>query len=226
MAKIKTIKTKLGATCYEIEVKCNSSGMFTFDAPAELRSLIEELDMAQSYKYSSLKELEDKVYKIIGEYKKAEIKTRLVVHIRFAARGEITRGEDGYILPQFSDIGGKYNLSLLGGEKDSALKFGYSILIEESINGNISYYNAIKTESTYNSPAYRRIGNYIASNYRYHTSKDDLILPYTDEIINSLKSIERQLKNAAVFLSELLDNDKVEMILSSGNFKLLENKED
>lgn len=224
MAKIKTIKIKLGANCYDIEVKCNSSGLFTFDAPAELRSLIEKLDLAQSYKYSSLKELEDMVYKIIGEYKEAEIKTRLVVHIRFAARGEITRGEDGYILPQFSDIGGKYYLSLFGGEKDSAFKFGYSILIEESINGNISYYNAIKTGSSYNSPVYRRIGDYIASNYRYHTNKDDLILPYTDDIINSLKSIERQLKNAAIFLSELLDNDKVEMILSSGDFKLLENK--
>lgn len=224
MAKIKTIKIKLGANCYDIEVKCNSSGLFTFDAPAELRSLIEKLDLAQSYKYSSLKELEDKVYKIIGEYKESEIKTRLVVHIRFAARGEITRGEDGYILPQFSDIGGKYYLSLFGGEKDSAFKFGYSILIEESINGNISYYNTIKTGSSYNSPVYRRIGDYIASNYRYNANKNDLILPYTDDIINSLKSIERQLKNAAVFLSELLDNDKVEMILSSGDFKLLENK--
>lgn len=226
MAKIKIIKIKLGATYYDIEVKCNSSGMFTFDAPSELRSLIEELDLAQFYKYSSLKELEDRVYKIIGEYKEAEIKTRLVVLVRFAARGEITRGDDGYILPQFSDRDGKYYFTKFGVENDSALKFGYSILIEELINGNISYYTAIKTTSSYQSPTYRRIGDYIASNYRYHISKEDLILPYTDEIINSLKSIEKQLKNATMFLSELLDNDKVEMILSSGNFKLLGNKED
>lgn len=40
MAKIKTIKIKLGETIYEIVVKCNTNGKFTFEAPASLISIV------------------------------------------------------------------------------------------------------------------------------------------------------------------------------------------
>lgn len=46
MAKIKSIKIQLGERVYDIVVKCSTTGMFSFEAPGELRSLIKELDDA------------------------------------------------------------------------------------------------------------------------------------------------------------------------------------
>lgn len=222
MAKIKSIKIQLGERVYDIVVKCSTTGMFSFEAPGELRSLIKELDDAITKKYQSLKDLESEVMKFINDFRTAETKTRLVIQIKFSAKGEIVKGDNGVILPGFG-TNERFHKQGWFNEDCSCIEFGYSILFEESINGKITYYNAIKTNSdTYKSlPNYRVIDGYIAGNYRTNRTDKDIFVPYSPEIIKSLQSIEVQLSNAAIFLSKLLDNENLETLLISGNNKLL-----
>lgn len=225
MPKIKTIKIKLADTIYDIVVKCNTNGNFTFEAPASLISIVKPLDDINRCYFDSLKELEDKVYKAIHEYKNAVIKRKLVIKVDFGASGKFVKDESGYLLPQFSNYGGKFCINDFFTDGNNIIKFGYKILIEESINDCITYYSTIKCNNDIPTLEDRRVGNYLASNYKVHLGKDEKVLPYTEEIINNLNSIEKQLKNAVLFLSELLSNDNVEQILTSGNLKLLSNKE-
>lgn len=225
MAKIKTIKIRLGEVIYDITVKCNSDGKFTFDAPAELTSMVESLDDIRHCYFDSLKDLEHKIYLAIDKYRNAVIQRRLVIKVDFGASGKFVKDESGYVLPQFSNIGGKFHINNVFTDGSNLIKFGYKILIEETINGCVIYYHTIKCDvDTIKDD--RKIGNYVPSNYKFHLGKDEKVLPYTEEIINNLESIERQLKNAALFLSQLLSSDEVEQILTSGNLKLLANKED
>ena len=224
MAKIKTIKIRLGEVIYDITVKCNSDGKFTFDAPAELTSMVESLDDIRRCYFDSLKDLEHKIHLAIDQYRNAVIQRRLVIKVDFGAGGKFVTDDSGYVLPQFG-IGSKFNIDNFFTDGSNLIKFGYKILIEETINGCVIYYHTIKCDvDTIKDD--RKIGNYVPSNYRFHLEKDEKVLPYTEEIINNLESIERQLKNAALFLSQLLSSDEVEQILTSGNLKLLANKED
>lgn len=226
MAKIKTIKIKLAETIYDIVVKCNTNGKFIFEAPASLIAIVKPLDDINRCYFDTLKELEDKVYKAINEYKKAVIKRKLVIKVDFGASGKFVKDESGFLLPQFSNYGGKFCINDVFTDGNNLIKFGYKILIEESMNDCVTYYSTIKYDNDI--PIYedRRVGNYLASHYKVHLGKDEKVLPYTEEIINNLNSIEQQLKNAALFLSQLLSNDEIEQILTSGNLKLLSNKED
>lgn len=222
MAKIKTIKIKLGKTIYEIVVKCNTNGKFTFEAPASLISIVKPLDDINRYYFDSLKELEHKVYKAIDEYRNAVIQRRLVIRVEFGASGNFVKDESGFLLPQFSKYGGKFCINDVFTDGYNLIKFGYKMLIEEKVNDSVTYYHTIKCGRDSPNNDNRRVGDYIASNYKYHLGEDECVLPYTEEIIKNLNSIEQQLKNAALFLSNLLSSNNVEKILTSGNFKLIE----
>lgn len=222
MAKIKTLKIKIGETFYEIAVKCGTNGQFTFSAPASLTSMIEKLDNIKNSMGESLNLLERKVYGIINEFKDAIIKRRLVVKVKFSANGKFVKDENGYNLPNFEENRGKFYMNRIFSDGTSSLEFGYKILIEETVNDSVTYYNTIKCKEGDFRYEKRRVGNYISSNYREMNVNDEDILPFTEEIINSLNSIEEQFKNAVLFLSKLLSSNNVEKILTSGNFKLLE----
>jgi hypothetical protein len=125
-------------------------------------------------------------------------------------------------LPQFSKYGGKFCINDVFTDGYNLIKFGYKILIEEKLNDSVTYYQTIKCGRDSPNNDNRRVGDYIASNYKYHLGEDECVLPYTEEIIKNLNSIEQQLKNAALFLSNLLSSNNVENILTSGNFKLIE----
>lgn len=224
MPKIKTIKIRLGETIYDIAVKCNTNGKFTFEAPVNLTAMVKDLDDINRCYYESLKDLENQIYHVIEEYRKAEIQRRLVIKVDFGASGKFVKDEGGFLLPQFRN-GGKFYISNVFTDGDNLIKFGYKILIEEKINDCVIYYHTIKCENDTIKDD-RKVGNYIPSNYRFHLGKDEKILPYSEEIINNLNSIEQQLKNAALFLSQLLSSDEVEQILTYCNLKLLANKED
>ena len=224
MPKIKTIKIRLGETIYDIVVKCSTNGKFSFEAPGSLISMVNQLDEISRCYFDSLKDLEHKVYQAIDKYKNSVIKRRLVVKVDFGASGKFIKDDEGYPLPQFSNIGGRFCINNVFTDGCSLIKFGYNVLIEETINDCVIYYSTIKCNDAIKYD--RRIGDYIQSNYRVHLDKDENVLPYSDDIINSLNSIEQQLKNAALFLSQLLTSDKLEQILTLGNLKLLVNKED
>lgn len=224
MAKIKTLKIKLGNTVYDIVVKCNTEGKFTFDSSRELLGMIKKLDDLSRNYFDSLKDLERNIYKIVDEYRKATIKRRLVIRVDFGASGKFINDDSGFPLKEFSQHGGKFAISNFFSDGANIIKFGYKILIEESVNDCITYYSTIKLHES-NLKDDRRIGDYISSNYRTNLSENENVLPYTEEIINNLESIEKQLRNAALFLSDLLSSSDVERILNSGNLKLLGSKE-
>ena len=226
MARIKKIEaTLVGGNKYEIIINCNSKGVFSANVPIELSMNVAGLQTKMEN--PKLDELESVIYKALTNYNNSFIKTRLVIGVVFGAKGDICKNDDGLIHEKFLGkspfvINGFY-CSLDG----SVMNFFYKILLEEDINGSKKYFSTNRkikySESSLSLvPKYKIIDDFVAENMPISdVGKYNVILPYKEEILESLKGIENQLRKAAFLLTELLGNEKVELLLSN-NVKMIE----
>ena len=53
----------------------------------------------------------------------------------------------------------------------------------------------------------------------------DALIPYSEQVMNNLQSIQNQLKKASLFLASLISSKNVNELLNNQNVKLLEDKE-
>lgn len=226
MARIKKIEaTLIGGNKYEIIINYNSKGIFSANVPIELSMNVAGLK--NKMENSKLNELESVIYKALANYNNSFIKTRLVIGVIFGAKGDICKNDNGIINENFL---GKsrfvidwFYCSLDG----SVMNFSYKILLEQNINGDKKYFATnCKTKYSESSlslvPKYKIIDDFVAENMpMLNIDKFNVILPYKEEILESLKSIENQLRKATFFLTELLGNENVELLLSN-NVKMIE----
>lgn len=226
MARIKKIEaTLVGGNKYEIIINCNSKGIFSAKVPIELSMNIAGL--RTKMENPKLEELESVIYKALDNYNNSFIKTRLVIGVLFGAKGDICKNDDGLIHEKFFGknpfVIDRFYCSLDG----SVMNFFYEILLEEDINGSKKYFSTNRkikyTESSLSLvPKYKIIDDFVAGNMPIsNVGKFNVILPYKKEILESLKNIENQLRKAAFFLSDLLGNENVELLLSD-NVKMIE----
>lgn len=226
MARIKKIEaTLVGGNKYEIIINCNSKGVFSANVPIELSMNVAGLQTKMEN--PKLDELESVIYKALSNYNNSFIKTRLVIGVVFGAKGDICKNDDGLIHEKFLGkspfVINRFYCSLDG----SVMNFFYKILLEEDINGSKNYFSTNrKTKYSESSlslvPKYKIIDDFVAENMPISdVGKYNVILPYKEEILESLKGIENQLRKATFFLTELLGNEKVELILSD-NVKIIE----
>lgn len=227
MAKIKTIKTVVNGINYEIPIKCNTKGFFTCDIPAPLKLIISDLETINTTVYQSLQNLESLINSHIDKYKESTIKTKLVIAVRFKAKGKIIHNENGYSLPLFRPGEPFYLESFSICHGGNAIYYSYDVLMQETINGHTEYYRTGRYDDGYirgHIPPYRKINGYIAENRIYSIKDYACVLPFDDAILANLEAIQEQLKKAAMFLGNLLSQDDASKILSGDNVKLLDSK--
>lgn len=227
MAKIKTIKTVVNGVNYEIPIKCNTKGLFTCDIPAPLRSIISDMITIQSTQYQSLQSLESMINSKLAEYKESTIKTKLVIAVRFKAKGKIIHDDQGYPLPMFRSGEPFHVDSFTINSGGDVICFGYDVLMQETVNGHTEYYKTGKYKDGYllpHVPPYRKIDCYVGESRIYSVKDYACILPFDDTILANLEGIRGQLKKAAMFLGGLLSQDDASKILSGDNVKLLDSK--
>lgn len=227
MAKIKTIKAVLNGVSYEIPIKCNTKGLFTCDIPSSLKLLIPDLETINMTVYQSLQNLETSINSHIDKYRESTIKTKLVIAVRFKAKGKIVNDDNGYPLPKFQADQPFYMDSFGFYHSGNIICYSYDVLMQETINGHTEYYKTSKLCKHYYTehvPEYRKINGYIAENRIYSIKDYACVLPFDDTILANLEAIQEQLKKAAMFLGDLLSQDDASKILSGDHVKLLDNK--
>lgn len=218
MPKINTISLLIDGETIQVDFKCSKQGIFSYSIPYWVAN---KLNIEKELSGKTLSELEDTVNKAYIQYINAKKTVRLVVAIQFKASKEFTKDSEGNIIPGFLTPG---NPNIISNgwcyELYSLIGFGYKIFAEVSLNDRATLYDIVKKNMIYNVDDTRVIGDF------YYTSqvtpcKDWKILPYSEDLINNLKSIEQQLRNASSFLINLFTNENLNEIITSNNFKQL-----
>lgn len=218
MPKIKTISLLVDGETIQVDFKCSKQGIFSYSIPYAIAN---KLNIEKELSGKTLSELEDTVNKAYSQYLNAKKTVRLVVAIQFKASKEFTRDSEGNMLPGFLKPGNP-NIITPGWSYElySLIGFGYKIFAEVTLNERVTLYDIVKKGMVYHIDDSRIIGDF------YYTSqvtpyKDWNILPYSDDLINNLKNIEQQLRNASSFLINLFTNENLNEIITSNNFKQL-----
>lgn len=91
-------------------------------------------------------------------------------------------------------------------------------VIEEDINGQLTYYNTIKQQSEFEAEGSVVVSGYIK---RAAVSVRGLTLvPYSDEVLSRLEEVEAQFRKASYFLAGLLSAEDVPAAICSSTLSL------
>jgi len=217
MAKIKTKKYEFDKKEIEVNFNCSSSGVFSTNLP---RAIQEKLGLDIQIVGNSLKEIEGILDQAFLDYKNARTSYRLLIAICFGANGDFTKNQDNTYNLCFDKEGGRYKLNGFFYDMP-CIGIDYSVIIEENRDGRIYYHSTIPkgTLACFNNSV--TIGNYVSTGGSNYMAKKYKLIEFSEAALKNLNSIKEQLRRASAFLIELLTSDKMEIILSNGNFKLL-----
>lgn len=220
MPKIKSVTLIIDGENVQVDYKCSKQGIFSYSLPYVVAN---KLNIEKQLSGKTLSELENLVNKAYSQYLNAKKTMRLVVAIQFKASKEFIRDSEGNMLPEFLTSGDGHIMSS-GWAYDlySLIGFGYKILAEVTLNDRVTLHEVINKNKVrcIDEDDHRVIGDF------YYTSpitpfKDWKILPYSENLMNNLRDIEQQLRNASRFLVQLITNENLNEILTSNDFKLL-----
>lgn len=220
MAKIKTTKYLIDGREIEVNFNCSSKGMFSASIPFEIRK---NLGIEEG-KLTGL-ELED-IEKIIQEAHEKYIKSKTVLKLKigvtFGACGEFVKDINGEFIRELLGYGNEFLISSFGKSVDSMIGFDYRVIIEEDRDGRISNFEAREIPENCEVLKWKRVcGKYMDYNQIHSFDKSEKIIEYTEAALVNLGEIQKQMRKAAMFIVSLITSDKLELMLNSGDMKLL-----
>lgn len=110
------------------------------------------LGLPQELTGLSLKEVEDRLLEAYSSYHNSETKYSLKIAIDFTANGAFVATDDLDMQRLFIRHGVSprfHKTASLSSFPSSELQFGFMTVIEEDINGQLTYYKAVKQQSTF-----------------------------------------------------------------------------
>ena len=218
MAKIKDIQLEVNGVLDTFRINCSSKGVFSCKLPYGVSRL---LGLPQELTGLSLKEVEDRLMEAYSSFRNSETKYSLKIAIDFMASGAFVAADDPdmqrlFIRDGFST---RFHKTVFPSSfPRSELLFGFMTVIEEDINGQLTYYKAVKQRS-----AFEAEGSVVVSGYikRSAVSVRGLtLIPYSDEVISRLEEIEAQFRKASYFLAGLLSAEDVPAAICSSTLLL------
>lgn len=219
MAKIKDIQLEVNGVQETFRINCSSKGVFSCKLPYGTTRL---LGLSQELTGLSLKEVEDRLMEAYRTYRNSTTKYSLKIAIDFMANGAFVATDDPAMQRLFirDGVSTRFHKTVFPSSfPRSELLFGFMTVIEEDINGQLTYYKAVKQR-----PEFEAEGSVVVSGYikRSAVSVRGLTLvPYSDEVLSRLEEIEARFRNAAFFLAELLSAEDVSAALRSTSQPLL-----
>ena len=219
MAKIKDIQLEVNGVLDTFRINCSSKGVFSCKLPYRVSRL---LGLSQELTGLSLKEVEDRLMGAYSSYRNSVTKYSLKIAIDFTANGAFVATADPDMQRLFirDGVSTRFHRTVLPSSfSRSELLFGFMMVIEEDINGQLTYYKADKQRSEFEAEGSVVVSGYIK---RSAVSVWGLTLvPYSDEVLSRLEEIEAQFRNAAFFLAGLLSAEDVPAAICSGTSQLL-----
>lgn len=220
MAKIKDITLSIQGENVDFRINCSSKGIFSCKIPYHVASL---LCLSQELSSESLKEVEDALLRAHSAYRSVSTKYSLKIAIDFMAGGSFAETDDPDLRRLFILNGNStrfhkpvYSVSF----PQSELRFSYLVVIEEDINGRLTYYKAVEQHSAC-AAADAVVVDGFACGSRVPVATLTLV-PYSEDILERLRNIEAQFRNAAFFLAKLLSSENVPAVLRSISTPLLQ----
>ena len=220
MAKIKDIQLEVNGVLDTFRINCSSKGVFSCKLPYRVSRL---LGLPQELTGLSLKEVEDRLMEAYSSYRNSETKYSLKLAIDFTANGAFVATDDLDMQRLFirDGVSTRFHRTVFPSSfSRSELLFGFMPVIEEDINGQLTYYKAVKQRSEFEAEGSVVVSGYIK---RSAVSVRGLTLvPYSDEALSRLEEIEAQFRDAAFFLAKLLSSENVPAALCGLSSPLLQ----
>lgn len=220
MAKIKDITLSIQEEVVDLRINCSSKGVFSCKIPYQIAGL---LGLPRELSGESLKEVEDTLLQAYHTYRSVSTKYSLKIAIDFMAGGSFIETDDPDMRRLFiqDGVSTRFHKSIFSASyPQSELRFSYLVVIEEDINGHLDYYIAHKLRSTFEATGSVVVDGYVAR-ARVPMTRLTLV-PYSEDILERLQSIEAQFRNASFFLARLLSSENVPAALCCGSVSLLE----
>ena len=225
MAKIKTKSYEFDGKKIDVNFNCSSAGIFSASLNV---TIVEKLNLTTSkLSGTSLREIEELLDNAFVAYKDAKTSYRLKIAIYFGAAGDFIELEEGKTDPRFLGYRNDLVLQTAMMPVNSIFGLNYDVLIEENRDGRIFNYKSERIESFLNKrndnellPWQKVCGNYVSTGPANHRSATKLI-DFTEEALQNLQSITRQVQNAVQFITTLVTSDNTQELLNSQDFRLL-----
>lgn len=174
------------------------------------------LGLPQELTGLSLKEVEDRLLEAYSSYRNSETKYSLKIAIDFKVNGAFVATDDLDMQRLFIRYGVStrfHKTVSLSSFPSSELLFGFMTVIEEDINGQLTYYKAVKQQSTFEAEGSVVVSGYIKCSVV--SVRGLTLIPYSDEVISRLEEIEAQFRKASYFLAGLLSAEDVPAAICS-----------
>ena len=218
MAKIKDIQLEVNGGLDTFRINCSSKGVFSCKLPYRVFRL---LGLPQELTGLSLKEVEDRLMEAYSSYRNSETKYSLKIAIDFMANGAFVTTDDLDMQRLFIMYGVStrfHKPAFPSSFPRSELQFGFMTVIEEDINGQLTYYTAVKQRSAFEAEGSVVVDGYIKRSVV--CVRGLTLIPYSDEVISRLEEIEARFRKASYFLAGLLSAEDVPAAICSGTLLL------
>lgn len=218
MAKIKDIQLEVNGMSDTFRINCSSNGVFSCKLPDRVSRL---LGLPQELTGLSLKEVEDRLMGAYSSYRNSETKYSLKIAIDFTANGAFVATDDPDMRRLFirDGVSTRFHKTVVQSSfPRSGLWFGFMTVIEEDIDGRLTYYKAVTQQSEFEAEGSVVVSGYIK---RSEVSVRGLtLIPYSDEVLSRLEEIEAQFRKVSYFLAGLLSAEDVPAAICSGTLLL------
>lgn len=218
MAKIKDIQLEVNGVLDTFRINCSSKGVFSCKLPYGVFRL---LGLPREFTGFSLKEVEDRLMEAYHTYRNSTAKYSLKIAIDFMANGAFVATDDPDMQRLFimDGVSTRFHKPVFSSSfPRSELRFGFMTVIEEDINGQLTYYKAVKQRSAFEAEGSVVVDGYIKRSVE--CVRGLTLIPYSDEVISRLEEIEAQFRKASYFLAGLLSAEDVPAAICSGTLLL------
>ena len=142
MAKIKTLTFEISGTKYDIVINCDNTGRFNAKLPTEI---VTALNLQPKIDGLKLYELENTITEAVERYKNANTTEELHIALNYKSSGRYNWRKNKTSILFGDSIHSKYSLRLSGFDASSSgICFDYMVVIKETIDGNVKWYEATK----------------------------------------------------------------------------------
>lgn len=220
MAKIKDIQLEVNGMLDTFRINCSSKGVFSCKLPYRVSRL---LVLPQELTGLSLKEVEDRLMEAYRTHRNSTTKYSLKIAIDFKANGAFVATDDLDMQRLFIRHGVStrfHKTAYPSSSPSSELLFGFMTVIEEDINGQLTYYEAVKQRSEFEAE-----GSVVVSGYIKRSAvfvRGLTLVSYSDEVLSRLEEIEAQFRKATFLLAKSLSSENVPAALCGLSTPLLQ----
>ncbi len=220
MAKVGVIKFNYLGKDMQVNVNCNSGGIFSANIPEEVANA---LQIGKTLSATTMSEIQKQFDIAMYTFKNATRTEHLMLLIAYKAAGEYTYVADRSRV-MFGGYNHKYGIEMSYWNHISAVGFEFDIVIKECVNAKVKYYEARKGDDI-GSERHKEDHNKWYKWQEVTVREGHKLIPFSEEALSTLQKAENTMRNLSEMLFNFIEQepDKIEeqlknkILLGNGN---------